>query len=103
MTHLLKRFVNYAFIQFWWVFAFVLVTGIVYEQGSKAPDALFTQFTDQKNALLKQKRENLERQKNLQLQINSQSDLDWIELTLIKGLGLVPEGYQKVYFHSDNP
>ncbi|MCE2983850.1 MAG: hypothetical protein LW832_09830 [Parachlamydia sp.] len=48
--------------------------------------------------LQKEKRTALKRQEDLQLQINSQSDPAWIELTLMKGLGLVPEGEQKVYF-----
>ena len=36
---------------------------------------------------------------DLLVQIQSQSDPAWIELTLMKGLGVVPEGQQKVYFH----
>jgi hypothetical protein len=35
---------------------------------------------------------------DLILQINSQSDPAWIQMTLMKGMGLVPEGQQKVYF-----
>lgn len=34
----------------------------------------------------------------LLLQIRSQSDPAWIEMTLKKNLGLVPEGQVKVYF-----
>lgn len=37
-------------------------------------------------------------QEDLLLQINSQSDPAWVELVLMKGLGLVPEGKRKVYF-----
>jgi hypothetical protein len=36
------------------------------------------------------------------LQINSQSDLAWIELTLMKGLGVAPEDSQKVYFFGES-
>jgi hypothetical protein len=36
---------------------------------------------------------------DLMAQIQSQSDPAWIELTLMKGLGVVPDGQQKVYFH----
>lgn len=35
---------------------------------------------------------------DLTLQINSQSDPEYVELILRKGLGLVPEGQTKVYF-----
>lgn len=31
-------------------------------------------------------------------QINSQSDPAWVELTLIKVLGLIPENHRKIYF-----
>ena len=37
-------------------------------------------------------------QRDLKLQVASQSDPAWIELALIKGLGLVPEGYTKIYY-----
>ena len=43
----------------------------------------------------------LEEKEDLKLQINSQKDPAWIELTLMKGLGLVPEGQLKVYFTKD--
>lgn len=40
---------------------------------------------------------------DLKRHVNSQSDPAWIEMTLIKGLGLMPEGHQKVLFvkHSE--
>ncbi len=47
------------------------------------------------------KAKNLELQQCLEQQINSQSDLAWLELTLMKGLGLVPENDQKVFFYQD--
>lgn len=37
-------------------------------------------------------------QEDLLLQINSQSDPAWVELILMKGLGLVPEGQTKAVF-----
>lgn len=40
-------------------------------------------------------------QDNLKLQIHSQNDPEWIELTLKKQLGLVPDGQMKVYFKRD--
>lgn len=50
-----------------------------------------------------EKQKALQKQQDLKWQINSQSDLAWIELTLMKGLGLVPEGKKKVFFYpSDN-
>lgn len=37
----------------------------------------------------------------LELEIHSQSDPLWIQLALMKGLGLVPEGQKKVLFQED--
>ena len=44
---------------------------------------------------------NLAEQKDLQLQISSQNDPAWVELTLMKQLGVVPDGQRKVYFKKD--
>ena len=43
----------------------------------------------------------LEIKEDLELQIRSQSDPEWIQMTLMKGLGVVPEGQTKVYFKKD--
>ena len=82
----------------WWVIAFMLLCIMLYEHGLKQRDALYQQLTEQSAQLQQEKQRALQQQQDLQLQINSQSDLAWIELTLIKGLGLIPEGYQKIYF-----
>lgn len=63
-------------------------------------DALYQQLTEKIVCLKKDKACALTIQRQLQLQINSQSDPTWIELALIKGLGLTPEDQQKVFFRS---
>lgn len=103
MIILFRQFIQCVFIRSWWVIAFVLMSGIVYEQGLKKRNSLYKHLNEQSLALQYQRQEALEQQQNLQLQINSQSDLAWVELTLMKGLGLVPEGQQKVYFYSNEP
>lgn len=90
------------FIRSWWVIAFMLTSIIFYEHGLKEREYVYKQLKEQSLALQQQKQEALKQQQNLQLQINSQSDLAWIELTLMKGLGLVPEGEQKVYFYPND-
>lgn len=97
-----QTFAQCIFIQSWWVIAFILICAIIYEHGLKKRDTLYQQLTEQWLSLQKEKQEALHHQQNLQLQINSQSDLAWVELTLMKGLGLVPEGQQKVYFYQEN-
>lgn len=99
----LHRLIDVIFIKSWWVIAFLLLCVIFYEQGLKQREVLYKQLTDQWIVLQKEKQEALLHQQNLRLQINSQSDAAWIELTLMRELGLVPEGQQKVYFYPDNP
>ena len=98
-----QKVIQIIFTQSWWVIAFILMCAMLYEHGLKKREALYQQLTDQWLSLQKEKQEALYQQQNLQLQINSQSDLAWMELTLMKGLGLVPEGEQKVYFYQSNP
>lgn len=98
-----QKVISCVFIQSWWIIAFIIACTMMYEQGLKKRDALYQQLTDQWLSLQKEKQEALYHQQNLELQINSQSDLAWVELALMKGLGLVPEGQQKVYFYPDNP
>lgn len=93
---------HYIFVRSWWVIAFAIVCVMFYEQGLKKRNTLYQQLAQQWLSLQKEKEEALHQQQDLQLQINSQSDLAWIELTLMKGLGLVPEGHKKVYFYTNN-
>ena len=78
----------------------MLFCAILYEQGLKDRDTVFMQLREQLSHLQMQKEKALAKQKNLKQQINSQSDQAYIELTLMKGLGLTPEDQQKVFFES---
>lgn len=99
----IQKLLHEIFATSWWVVAFVFICTISYEQGLKKRDLLYQQLMEQSAHLQKEKREALCRQQSLQMQMNSQSDLAWIELTLMKGLGLVPENQKKVYFYSKTP
>lgn len=41
-------------------------------------------------------------QEELMQQINSQSDPLWVQLILMKVLGLVPEGQKKIHFYEES-
>lgn len=82
----------------WWVILFLFLATFGYEQ---------TSFQKQKetNALLQELRSLAEskklaenRQDELLLQLESREDSRWIEIVLMNGLGLVPEGATKIYF-----
>ncbi|GAB4188849.1 MAG: hypothetical protein Tsb0015_09200 [Simkaniaceae bacterium] len=86
----------------WWAVLTILFSFLVFQQAMYKKDEEYKQlhkryenFLVQKNFLEK---ENYE----LSLEIRSQSDPEYIELTLKKVLGLVPEGEQKVFF-DNNP
>jgi hypothetical protein len=83
----------------WWVILFMILCYTVYEQGMRSRNIQYRQLEQQFLDLQKDKNQSLSTQGDLALQINSQSDPAWVELTLMKGLGLVPEGHIKIFFN----
>ncbi len=94
MLNLIER----SIFKSWWVVLFTLFCYGLYEHsGSKKSNdymQLYTQLLNLQSEFARQ----VKIQEDLHLQINSQSDPDWLELTLMKGLGLVPEKQTKVFF-----
>lgn len=82
----------------WWVFFFALLCFICYEQGIKRQNIQFQALMKQLRELQHEKEAATSLHTELSAQILSQQDLDWIELTLMKELGVVPEGQRKVFF-----
>ncbi len=86
--------------QSWWVIAVCAATGLTYfhfikdKKGSLNELAARLEQMEERKLLLREKREDL------QLRIASQSDPAWIEMVLIRDLGVVPEGFLKVHFNS---
>jgi hypothetical protein len=90
--------------QYWWVFVFIAVCFGLYAHASQKKQKAILALESHLQQLHSEKQQLLQEKEDLQLNINSQSDPAWVELTLMKGLGLVPEGQVKVYFDmlSDN-
>lgn len=86
------------FFKSWWLLLFVLGCYMLYEQGMRTRDINYENLFRQWHALQNEKISALAVQEDLLLKINSQSDPAYVELTLMKGLGLVPEGQIKVLF-----
>ena len=82
----------------WWVILFMLGCYLSYENGLQKKDRDLAKLELQYTELIKKKKYLISQQEDLNRQINSQSDPDWVELVLMKGLGLVPEGQKKVLF-----
>ncbi len=84
----------------WWAILFLLLCLFAFDSAMKK--------REQEEERLKQKLLDLAYEKeklykkciDLQDQISSQDDPAWVELTLIRCLGLVPEGQKKVIFIS---
>jgi len=97
MTRWIDR-VERVFIGWWWVVLWLLTCAIAYERVYTRKQGEANQLTAQIEHLQQERDRSLVRQTQLQRQIQSQSDPAWVELTLMRGLGLVPEGQIKVYF-----
>lgn len=98
----MSRFINTFLIRSWWVIAFLLGCLLLYEQGLQKREYHYQQLKEQLAYLQQEKNKVLNKQQHLQLRFNSQSDPAWIELILMKELGLTPEGHQKVYFSPES-
>lgn len=85
-------------LSFWWVILFTILCYAMYEASLRSRSAHFTSLSEQFASLQLEKKQALILQKELMEQNNSQSDPAWIELILMKELGLVPEGQKKVFF-----
>lgn len=83
-------------IRSWWVILFAILCYMGYEQSIAKRKAQFHELAAKLKELEGKKENYLQQKEDLLLQIQSQSDPEWIELTLMKGLGLVPEGHIKV-------
>lgn len=82
----------------WWVVLFTLICAICYEKGRKKIDDDYQKLYRQLTELQTIKKGKLEIREELTLKVNSQSDPDFVELLLMKELGVIPEGHLKFFF-----
>jgi hypothetical protein len=82
----------------WWVFLFCFVTSCVYFPSMKRKRLAFAGASLQLEEMEKQRQHLASAKELLSLRLASQSDPAWIEMILMRDLGVVPEGYLKVYF-----
>jgi hypothetical protein len=81
-----------------WAILFVLFVFGVYEQSSQKIARAISKLEMKKAGIEEATKKAEICQNELRLQVANESDPATIELALIKGLGLVPEGYKKIYF-----
>jgi hypothetical protein len=73
-------------------------TSIFYFHGMWKKDLAFQELQGRLTALKKERAALMVEREDLQTQIQSEQDPAYIEMVLMKGLGMVPEGQHKVYF-----
>lgn len=82
----------------WWVIAFCAVTGMLQFHFLKEKTNRVQILTQRLEEMEKEKWLALQKRDDLHLRIASQNDPAWIELILMRDLGVVPEGFLKVHF-----
>lgn len=91
-------FTEILFLRCWWVILFCLIVLSMYEQGRKRINVEYQKLHSQLIQTEALKNQKLNLQEELLLKLNSQSDPDFVELLLMKELGVVPEGHLKFFF-----
>ena len=89
-------------VRSWWVFAFAILTFALYEQSSGRLGKSIQKLEKRESLLEHEIQELALEQEELELQVASQSDSSFTEFSLLKGLGLVPEGYTKIYMDDES-
>lgn len=82
----------------WWLFLFALLCYVLYEEGLRSKNNALQALTAEYDQLQHEKAAEEAKKETLELQMSSQNDPAWVELVLMRELGLVPEGQQKVVF-----
>jgi len=79
--------------------AYIVLAVIVFEWNVNQVDLQADKFIAEKSRLMTAIAEKKDEQTRLNEMIMSESDPQWIELTLMRVLGVIPEGTKKIYFH----
>ncbi|MBX7065992.1 MAG: hypothetical protein K1X28_02055 [Parachlamydiales bacterium] len=82
----------------WWVVGFCVIAVLAHVHFSKEKKLAFHELQNRLEEMEKEKLQALQMKEDLQLRIASQNDPAWIEMVLIRELGVVPEGFLKVHF-----
>lgn len=85
----------------WWMFLFLALCYLLYSHGIQKKQYVLDELRLRFKQMEQEKMLAMEVQGDLLLQIQSQSDPAWIQMVLMKGLGVVPEGQRKVYFQNE--
>jgi hypothetical protein len=82
----------------WWVILFVAFSYLLYSQGINHKQQIHRELLGRLQHLETDRKKLIEEREDLLLQLESQNDPAWIEMVLMKGIGVVPDGQIKVFF-----
>ena len=82
----------------WWMVTFLSIIALFAWQSSQKQRRALLDLQTRFTSILHEKETAASEFEDLLLQIRAQNDPDWVELVLMRRLGLVPEGQTKVYF-----
>ena len=95
------KFIDICVVRSWWMHLCIIASLFLYFQGMKKKSIVRADLEEQLAQLVSEKKVCTEERDDLLLQVKSQNDPAWVELTLMKELGLVPEGQTKVFFKKE--
>ena len=82
----------------WWVLLFCAFVSLAYLHALKGRNAALGEMAFRFGVMEKEKMTVLQEQEDLRMRIASQNDPAWIEMVLMREIGVVPEGWMKVHF-----
>jgi hypothetical protein len=85
-------------IRSWWVIVFSTLSVAFYFQAAHGRTTIFSDLTSRMQEMEREKFIVSQDQDELALQLQSETDPAWVEMLLMKELGVVPEGWTKVRF-----
>jgi len=91
-------FLESSALHWWWVLFFVVLALAWYEHGNEEYAKAYHRLNDQLLFLQREKETALDLQTALQQQLHSYNDSAWMEMVLMRKLGVVSEKQTKVYF-----
>ena len=86
------------FIKSWWVIFFYLLSFLIFDQAMTRKRQEQARLIERERILKERTTMALAQQKQLHMALSCQEDPFYIEMVLMKRLGLVPKGYTKVHF-----
>jgi hypothetical protein len=89
---------NRIFVRSWWAVVFSTLCVAFYFQAAHSRATAFSFLTSRMQEMEIEKVGIAQEQEELNLRLQSESDPAWIEMALMKELGVVPDGWTKVHF-----